>query len=115
MSILKCEFTGNRCVKDTCDNCGIYAIHCLSCNITETTEKVGNEFVKLAGKITEEKNSGGVNMDEQVKKKLPRCAYNLGVGCDKANCHCGTCGWNPEVERKRKEKIYAKRGLVYAN
>ena len=48
----QCEFTGNRCVKDTCNNYSIYAIHCLSCNITEATEKVGHEFIKLAGKIT---------------------------------------------------------------
>ena len=49
-----CEFTGNRCVKDTCDNCGIYAINYLAGNIAEATEKVGNEFCKLAGKIIEE-------------------------------------------------------------
>lgn len=50
-----------------------------------------------------------------IKKKLPKCMFNNGVGCDKINRKCVSCGWNPEVERKRKEKIYAKRGLVYAD
>lgn len=35
----QCEFTGNRCIKDTCENCSIYAIHCL----TEATENVVEE------------------------------------------------------------------------
>lgn len=38
-----CEFTGNRCVKYTCENCSIYAINCLQRNITEATENVVEE------------------------------------------------------------------------
>lgn len=50
----QCEFTGNRCVKYTCENCSIYEINYLAGTIAEATEKVGNEFCKIAGKITEE-------------------------------------------------------------
>lgn len=51
-----CEFTGNRCVKDTCKNCSIYEINYIAGTIAEATEKVGNEFCKLAKKITDELN-----------------------------------------------------------
>ena len=50
-----------------------------------------------------------------IKKKLPKCQYNNGVGCARNDRKCATCGWNPEVAKIRKEKIYAKRGLVYAD
>ena len=29
------------------------------------------------------------------------CKFNRGVNCDGGNCN--NCGWNPEVEKKRKE------------
>ena len=35
-------------------------------------------------------------------KETP-CIHNDGVVCDVHNCE--TCGWNPDVEKKRKEAI----------
>ena len=35
--------------------------------------------------------------------KTPSCAYNKEVQC--AVPKCGTCGWNPKVEQKRKEAL----------
>jgi len=37
------------------------------------------------------------------------CMYNKGVGCSETpSClTCGKCGWNPDVERVRKERIWA--------
>lgn len=31
------------------------------------------------------------------------CQYNAGVDCSGGNCF--KCGWNPEVEQKRREKM----------
>lgn len=31
------------------------------------------------------------------------CQYNEGVACDSKNCD--GCGWNPDVEKKRKELL----------
>ena len=33
----------------------------------------------------------------------PSCIYNEEVECK--NHKCGSCGWNPKVEKKRKEAI----------
>lgn len=42
-----------------------------------------------------------------IKKKPDPCKYNLGVNrdgsCTKAKCK--TCGWNPAIEKLRKEKL----------
>lgn len=43
----QCEFTGNRCVKDTCENCSIYAIN----NPTVTKESWEKEFQKWSNEI----------------------------------------------------------------
>ena len=40
-------------------------------------------------------------MTEEVVVVL--CKYNDGVVCDKQNCQ--NCGWNPEVEKMRKEQL----------
>ena len=53
--------------------------------------------------------------DPIIKKKLPKCEFNKGVGCEKTNRRCVACGWNPIVAEKRKAKIYAERGVEYAN
>ena len=50
-----------------------------------------------------------------IKKKLPKCMFNNGVGCDKINRKCVSCGWNPVVADKRKAKIFAEKGATYAN
>lgn len=42
------------------------------------------------------------------------CKYRRGgVNCSAADImvgNCKTCGWNPEVEERRKEKIYQEHG-----
>ena len=40
-------------------------------------------------------------------KEIP-CEYNEGVFCITRNCD--TCGWNPEVEKKRKERLEKEHG-----
>lgn len=35
--------------------------------------------------------------------ELKRCQYNVEVMC--ASKKCAKCGWNPEVEKIRKEKL----------
>ena len=44
-------------------------------------------------------------MKKKVKKlpESPSCIYNHGVTCFPQNRACEKCGWNPEVEKKRKE------------
>lgn len=34
------------------------------------------------------------------------CKYNEGVDC--LNEKCDKCGWNPEVEKRRKETLYGR-------
>lgn len=36
-------------------------------------------------------------------ENLIPCQYNDGVICDRQKC--STCGWNPKVEKRRKEKL----------
>lgn len=38
------------------------------------------------------------------------CPHNVGVLC--ADHQCDKCGWNPEVEKKRKESLYEKQTKV---
>ena len=37
------------------------------------------------------------------KREEKPCLYNEGVACSAQKC--SKCGWNPEVEKKRKEKL----------
>ena len=32
------------------------------------------------------------------------CPFNQAVDCDKDNRNCDKCGWNPDVDKERKEK-----------
>jgi hypothetical protein len=36
-----------------------------------------------------------------VMIKTPSCIHNIHIRCE--DHRCGRCGWNPEVEQKRKE------------
>ena len=40
---------------------------------------------------------------KQSDSTRPVCQYNDGVLCEKQKCE--NCGWNPEVEKARKEKL----------
>ena len=40
---------------------------------------------------------------------LPLCKHNGGVECPKFQRKCETCGWNPDVIKKRKEEVRKKR------
>ena len=44
----------------------------------------------------------------RIKPQESECQYNNGVLC--ACQRCATCGWNPKVEKARKEKIYGQVG-----
>lgn len=64
-------------------------------------------------------------MDEVKKprKEVIPCRFRVtvhngrkhsAVDCDESGLKCLKCGWNPDVEKARKEKLYAERGLTYA-
>ena len=48
------------------------------------------------------------------------CYFNREINChcgqwvkahpERKELHCGKCGWNPEVERKRREEVKARYG-----
>lgn len=40
---------------------------------------------------------------KEAKEVVMSCKYNEEVNCDGMNCE--NCGWNPEVERRRKESL----------
>ena len=37
------------------------------------------------------------------------------VYCKDSPLKCDKCGWNPAVEKQRKQKIFAEKGLTYAD
>lgn len=39
-------------------------------------------------------------LDWKKEGNLWVCPYHVGIGCKTRNCK--TCGWNPEVEKRRK-------------
>lgn len=40
------------------------------------------------------------------------CKYNIGITCDQdESCDCSVCGWNPIVEKQRREQIEEKYDL----
>lgn len=41
------------------------------------------------------------------RRKTFPCPHNDGVECDQKQCY--RCGWNPDVEKRRKEKIRQRR------
>ena len=70
----------------------------------------------VCGKKTIDRSNNGMKKycSEECKKAYRRmlageavndCKYNEGVGCDIQRCE--NCGWNPAVERMRKEALYA--------
>lgn len=40
-----------------------------------------------------------------VKEPIPTCPHNDAVACRYKERPCATCGWNPEVEKARLDKI----------
>lgn len=76
----------------TCLNCGIKAL-----DMSRTKNK---KFCSMHCNQTYhyKKRQGKLDVD------LARpCLYNRQVQCD--SFRCGTCGWNPKVEKKRKEAL----------
>ena len=73
------------------------------------------EFICVAcGKKAIDRTANGSKKycSEECKKAYRRtlageavmdCKYNEGVGCDIQRCE--NCGWNPEVEKRRKEAL----------
>ena len=44
-----------------------------------------------------------------VYVKTGSCKYNTGIMCDcDDTCDCSKCGWNPKVEKRRRERIELK-------
>lgn len=44
--------------------------------------------------------------------KTDLCKYNIGISCEQdETCDCSVCGWNPVVEKKRREQIEEKYDL----
>ena len=67
--------------------------------------KMKNRPVKVELSMPERKKT--VAPDE--KAAADSCPYNDGVACTKKQCE--GCGWNPEVARKRDEKLRSKLGM----
>lgn len=44
-------------------------------------------------------------MEYKEVHHLPHCDFNFGVACDPKNRTCSTCGWNPEVEKARLDRL----------
>jgi ribosomal protein L37E len=40
---------------------------------------------------------------------VKKCVFNCHIDCEDHN-KCSSCGWNPEIERVRKEKLQVKFG-----
>lgn len=40
-----------------------------------------------------------------VKEPIPTCPHNDAVACRYKERPCATCGWNPDVEKARLDKI----------
>jgi hypothetical protein len=49
-----------------------------------------------------------------IKREKGRivCRYNEEVRCDRLRC--GKCGWNPEVARRRMEKMHTPKAVLKA-
>lgn len=45
----------------------------------------------------------------EYRESLFACRFNEAVFCSQLQCE--TCGWNPEVEKKRREKVFSAFGL----
>lgn len=43
--------------------------------------------------------------------KQDTCIFNAGVACSDCTC-CAMCGWNPEVERERKDDVHSSKNAV---
>ena len=52
-------------------------------------------------------------VDKKVKQRVYDCPYNEGCSCAKMNCY--RCGWNPIVDKIRREKILGVNREVTAN
>jgi hypothetical protein len=40
----------------------------------------------------------------EYKKQTVTCKHNAGVECEPRCAKCHKCGWNPDVNKERKEK-----------
>ena len=49
-----------------------------------------------------------IRREKEMKKIIHNCKYNKMVGCDVQNC--ARCGWNPEVEEKRRRETRLGKG-----
>ena len=41
-------------------------------------------------------------MSPKAKKDVPDCPFTRLVGCAMQGRNCGSCGWNPRVEKYRR-------------
>ena len=51
-------------------------------------------------------------MSEEIKDKMAyskkdSCFYSNGIVCEKRS-KCGSCGWNPEIDKQRREREHIK-------
>lgn len=50
-----------------------------------------------------------MSMIKSENSKMHKCYFRpKGVHCDKEKEYCTGCGWNPEIEARRKEKLNCK-------
>lgn len=45
------------------------------------------------------------------RRKTMVCPHNDACACTEAQRTCWKCGWNPNVQKKRKDKILQKMGV----
>lgn len=46
-----------------------------------------------------------------MEQERPECPFNSGVLCDERKCRA--CGWNPMVDKKRKEEIKERKREIW--
>lgn len=75
-------------------------------------KQCGKEFDGQPGEFNRVFCSGKCYHDFRRKQKQFTCPHNEGVVCSLKRCY--TCGWNPDVEKRRKEKIRQRRKEILA-
>lgn len=43
--------------------------------------------------------------ENEKQKDSERCPYNERVDCEERTRVCKKCGWNPEVDKKRRQEL----------
>ncbi len=64
----------------------------------------GIDFSSQGGKMLCSRRCTDIHRAAVRAESFMPCKFNEGVICDKVKCR--SCGWNPVVEKRRKEKLF---------